>query len=70
METIDNDFTNEEKIKIKYCENYLILIEFLNYSFINKDIKIKNKANDDVYFLYKQIDINQILSKNDEKEKD
>ena len=70
LETINNDFTDEEQVKIEFCKHCILLIDILYDSFINKDAKKENKANDDVYFLFEQIDINQILSKNNEKEKE
>ena len=70
LETIDNDFTDEEQVKIEFCKHCIILIDILYDAFINKDIKRENVAKDDVYFLYVEIDINQILSKNDKKEKE
>ena len=70
LETINNDFTDEEQVKIEFCKHCILLIDILYDSFINKDSKKENKANDDVYFLFEQIDINQILSKDNEKEKE
>ena len=70
LETIDNDFTDEEQVKIEFCKHCIILIDILYDAFINKDIKRENVAKDDVFFLYVEIDINKILSKNDKKEKD
>jgi hypothetical protein len=70
LDTIDNNFTDEEKIKIEFCQHCIILINLLYDSFINKDVKKENKSNDEVYFLYEQIDITQILATNNEDDKE
>ena len=72
LETIDNNFTDEEKIKIEFCQHCIIFINLLYDSFINKGSKKENKSNDedDVYFLYEQIDITQILAINNENDKE
>ena len=72
LETVDNNFTDEEKIKIEYCQHCIILINLLYDSFISKDAKKENKANDedDVYFLYEKTDITQILATNNENDKE
>ena len=72
LETIDNNFTDEEKIKIEFCQHCIIFINLLYDSFINKGTKKDNKSNDedDVYFLYEQIDITQILAINNENDKE
>ena len=70
LESIDDNFTDEEKIKIEFCINCINLINLLYDSFVNKDKNNENNANDSVYFLFEQININQLLGSNEEKEKE
>jgi hypothetical protein len=66
---IKNNYLDEEKIK--FCQQAMELISILYDSFINKDIhKEKKDDDDDVYFLFEQIDIEQILSDKEEKKED
>ena len=73
LESIENNITDDEKIKIEFCQHCIKLINLLYDSFITKDNKKdkkENKSNDDVFFLYEQIDIVQLITKKDEKDKD
>ena len=65
---IKNNYLDEEKIK--FCQQAMELISILYDSFINKDIHKEKKDDDDVYFLFEQIDIEQILSDKEEKKED
>ena len=74
LESIDNNITDDEKIKIQFCRHCIKLINLFYDSFINKYNKCmnkkENKSNDDVYFLFEQIDITELLTKKEERVKD
>ena len=65
---IKNNYLEEEKIK--YCQQAIELISILYDSFINKDTHKEKKGEDEVYFLFEQIDIASILSAKEEKKED
>ena len=70
LESIKKNFTDEEKIKIDYCKRGIKIINIIYDSLIKKENKKEIKSNDDVYFLFENIDISQILSKGDNGDKD
>ena len=58
------------KEKNLFCKISMAFIIILHEAFINKDKYKEKKAENDVYYLFEQFDINKILSSNDEKEKE
>ena len=62
-----------EQEKVLYCKQAIVLIDILYESFIDKGGNNKEiKAEDDIFFLFEKINIAQLLSTNeeDDKEKD
>ena len=65
---IKNNHLDEEKIK--FCQQAIELISILYDSLINKDKQKEKKSDDEVYYLFEQINIVQILSAKEEKKED